>query len=177
MKLRGFSASAFPTSIASQLRTRHFQSLVKLVGRRAMTRAKYGRSSTHSVSGEGPCALRPDRNDCAQLECVAAACRRCGHRWCGRVAGSANRIPCRAAASVWRVGPPPARSAFRGRPTGDFPRVPKGRVVSAVACRRVAFGARVVRLQSHTGHAARTAVLWQRPRTNNTAGANRRYEI
>ena len=30
----------------------------------------------------------------------------------------------------------PARSAFRGRPTGDFPRVPRGRAVSAVDCIR-----------------------------------------
>ncbi len=33
-------------------------------------------------------------------------------------------------------GLPRARSAFCGRPTGDFPRVPRGRAVSAVDCIR-----------------------------------------
>ena len=57
-------------------------------------------------------------------------------KWGRGVAGSAKRIPCREAASVWRVAPSPARSAFRGRPTGDFPRVPRGPAVSAVDCIR-----------------------------------------
>ena len=130
--MAALSASAFPTSIGSELRTRHFQSHVKSVGRRAMTRAKCGHGSRHSVWREGPYGMRPEGSDCAQLEGVAVACRRCGHRWGGGVAGSAKRIPCREAASVWRVAPSPARSAFRGRPTGDFPRVPRGRAVSAV---------------------------------------------